>query len=147
MNESQWLKAWDNFLAIYVTKFAHLLPDLLAYAGVIRNLISNKFDFILYDTNFRIAREHTKCSWATLRVDLQMQAMQSRLIALSSGRPIGRERAFRSVPTSYCFSFHNREKFCSSKDCAYKHSCPTCNGPHPVYMCRSGGSNSPPFPP
>ena len=136
LSDTDWNTAWDEYLSVYVQKHRDLLPHLLTHARVVRNLITNKFDFYLYDSNFRMAREHTKCSWATLRVDLQMLASQIRrptdLSISGKARP--------TIPVGFCYAFHSHGQYCSDQNgsCKYKHDCPKCHLKHPIYSCKSG---------
>ena len=128
LNESDWTMAFDTFVAVYVQKFPEQLQDLLTYGNTIRKMISSGQAWWYYDRQFRIAREYSQCSWATMRVDLYMQNLNRNV---QTYKPNFREVA--TIPTGYCFKYHSKEKRCFDRGCKFKHTCPRCDKPHPQY--------------
>lgn len=138
LTENEWATAMDIYMAVYVQKFPQDVPNLLTYIQHIKDLMRHGADWLMYDTQFRIDREFTHCSWSSVRQDLELRAFRS----LQSPKPTFRPQSttqsnFTRVPTGYCFSFHQRGTRCYNQNCRYKHLCPKCSKPHPLFRpCR-----------
>ena len=91
--------------------------------------MSRNDDWAYYDQQFRLAREHSKCTWTTIRVDLQLTAQTSKKF---------RKYTAPTIRKGYCFRYHAKETKCSfNAQCKYKHDCPICNGKHPMFTCNN----------
>lgn len=140
LSETEWSSAWDEYMSVYVGKFPDKMNDLLTYGRSIKAMMSHKIDWNYYDTQFRKSREYSKCSWTAIRIDLQLAASTFRNGNNSEARNKTGEQYKKStrVPAGYCFKFHDRNQRCEARDCNYKHYCPDCKKPHPIYFgCRS----------
>ena len=55
---------------------------------------------------------------------------------LSSANQTSNAASPLSLPKGFCFSFHNRGKFCNARGtCQFSHACPKCNATHPAFKC------------
>ena len=155
----QWLEAWEVFMAIYTQKSSHRrhIQALLTYSWDIRNMSKLNYDWLGFDREFRMDRESTKCSWATVRHDLhltygQPQHPTPRQPTPSFQKPeyTQQQQPFlhhsnvrnhplytaqgHAIPRGYCIRFHSREVICEKgTECTYLHKCPTCNRRHPIF--------------
>ena len=134
LNEREWNKAWDEFLATHTRRFPEDLLELITYGKFIREMMVMGYNWNFYDTNFRKDREHSLCKWSTIRIDLQIQASQMKKTPESF--PVNNQNN-QHVPVGYCFKFHARNLRCESHPCRYKHNCPRCNKTHPAFFSCS----------
>ena len=74
LTESEWCSAWDDFFAVYTIKNPQSLCELITYSKTIKDMMRSGSDWRRYDQQFRLDRQHNKCSWAAVRVDLQIAA-------------------------------------------------------------------------
>ena len=133
LKESDWTMAFDTYVAVYVQKYPEQLQDLLTYGNTIKRMMNSGQQWWHYDKQFRVAREYSHCSWATVRVDLIMQ-MNSR----DNQTQRQKFQEYPRIQPGYCFNYHAREKKCFKRNCSYKHNCPRCNKIHPGYQpCNS----------
>ena len=75
-------------------------------------------DWRHYDRQFRVDREYSHCSWATVRVDLQLTAtLKSTHTMTRNNQPFRQaSQPFKAnttrqqsrLPTGYCFSYHSQ---------------------------------------
>ena len=128
--EAEWGSAWDDFTAIYTQKYPEQLNDLITYGKTVKEFMRLGQNWQYYDSNFRIDREYTKCSWAALRVDLQINASKSNFRSQSTNKSYQQNS---KTPTGYCFDYHNISQRCTFQNCTYKHTCPTCDQRHPMF--------------
>ena len=77
LNEREWGRAWDDYIAIYTRRYPEQLWDLLTYGKFIKNMMDMGHNWSYYDSNFRKDREFSLCNWTTIRIDLQIQASKS----------------------------------------------------------------------
>ena len=155
----QWLEAWEVFMAIYTQKSSHRrhIQALLTYSRDIRNMSKLNYDWLGFDREFRIDRESTKCSWATVRHDLHLTYGQPRHPTPRQPTPSFQKPEYtqqqqpflhhsnvrnhplytaqgHAIPRGYCIRFHSREVICEKgTECTYLHKCPTCNRRHPIF--------------
>ena len=141
LSETEWSAAWDDYMAVYTTKYPSQLNDMITYSKTIKDFMRLGYNWQHYDIMFRTDREYTKCSWAALRVDLQISISTQR-----SFRPPLSKNTDKSVnnysnnqtPPGYCFKYHDKYSKCTSPSCPYKHFCPRCGAKHPLYwLCKS----------
>ena len=143
LTETEWCTAWDDFLAVYTQNHAHDLSDLITYSRHIKDLMQSGADWGHYDRQFRVDREYSHCSWATVRVDLQLTAtLKSTHTMTRNNQPFRQaSQPFKAnttrqqsrPPTGYCFSYHSQSVRCTAENCQYKHVCPRCKRNHPMY--------------
>lgn len=133
LSDFEWITAWDIFMAIYTQKYPHELQDLLTYSQSIKRMMLSNSNWRYYDKQFRLSREHSLCSWLTVRIDLQLAAMNTASNSRFQRRENSKSGTAQHVPLGYCFKFHRRELFCTSRQCKYKHECPRCNRMHAMY--------------
>ena len=131
LTEAEWGSAWDDFTAIYTKKYPEQLNDLITYGKTVKEFMRLGQNWQYYDSNFRIDREYTKCSWAALRVDLQINASKSNFRSQSTNKSY--QQNSKRPPTGYCFAYHNISQRCTYQNCTYKHTCPTCDQRHPMF--------------
>ena len=144
LTETEWCTAWDDFLAVYTQKYPHHLTDLITYSRHIKELMQTGADWRHYDHQFRVDREYSLCSWAAVRVDLQLAATlrrtQQPFRPAFPPRPVQHRPQSQSSrpPPGYCFTFHAPNVRCEMQNCPFKHTCPKCKGKHPMYRpCHS----------
>ena len=152
LTENEWSAAWDDYFAIYIQKHTHHITDMITYSRHIKELMNSGADWRHYDQQFRSDREFSHCSWATVRIDLQLTAMlkptqqayrkdhtqhshQSYIQPFRSSQPYrqGPIKPQTGLPTGYCFAYHSQSIRCTVEGCRYKHSCPKCNRAHPAF--------------
>ena len=75
ITENEWVAVWNDFMAVYVIKYQEQLSDLLTYGKHIKEMMRIGLNWRYYDRHFRTARETTRCSWSTVRVDFQLNAV------------------------------------------------------------------------
>ena len=147
INRSQWLAAWDEYMAIYIQKHPKHIAQMMTYAKTIRSMMASNYDWRSYDETFRRRREladnnNSASSWVELKLDAYLEAMKKPGGEFREAKRGARKSASvegrNLVPPSYCYDYHNRFSFCENHNCTYLHQCPTknCQGNHPIYMCR-----------
>lgn len=139
LSENDWQTAFDTFMAVYTLAYPNDLQDLITYGQTIKRMMTKKQRWWHYDRQFRMAREFNKCSWLTIRIDLQLESQQpTPAVAVKNNfrKPQAR------LPLGYCFLYHNRWTYCDKKQCKYDHSCPKCRGNHPEYRCGQVSSST-----
>ena len=142
LTETEWCSAFDEYLSVYLVANPDHLGDILTYGRTIKAMMRNNQNWRFYDEQFRRDRELTLCSWASLRVDLQISAAQ---LSTSVSSPPNNGHSFRGnspsnigqIPKGYCFRYNTPGTRCLTTQCTFKHSCPSCLKPHPIYMCKS----------
>lgn len=142
--ENQWNTAFDIFVTIYTKQYPKELEELLTYGHSVKQLMASGANWRLYDRQYRISREYSKCCWATMRVDLQLQARAGRLQEAQGPTKDTRfAKATNNIPKGYCFHYHRKGKFCTSRSCKFSHECWRCNKPHPTYACYTSQNEQP----
>ena len=76
-NLSQWLSAFNTFVAIYVEKFPTEAPRLMKYCEVVRDIASKPGDWSFYDDQFRYIRQSApdQYPWDTIHWELWLRAV------------------------------------------------------------------------
>ena len=143
ITETEWSTAWDDFLAVYTQKHPNDLSDLITYSRHIKELMRSGANWRYYDHQFRVDREYSLCSWAAVRVDLQLTATLNKpTFTPHNTQPFLPARSFRAntprqqqnrPPPGYCYNYHSQYVRCTTDNCQYKHACPKCNRSHPMY--------------
>ena len=128
----EWLRAFDDYLSVYTSKHPSQLSNLITYSKFIKGLMAKNHDWLYYDTHFRKDREHSRCSWTQVRIDLQIAS--AKYTSQNNTTTPGYNQSNR-IPSGFCFSYHSRYERCQHSDCKYKHSCPNCEKNHPMFIC------------
>ena len=141
LSENEWSSAWDDFVAVYADAYPHKLSDLITYGKSIKAMMAKNQNWRTYDEQFRKDRELTLCSWASVRVDLQLstaQPLPQTSIVQNHNAQLfrGYSTSKTPAPNGFCFRFHTQGTRCNQNQCPYKHRCPKCNGTHPVFLCN-----------
>ena len=156
LNIFEWLKAFDIYASVYIDRaksaeeVKSLTKALLTYKRNMQDLKDKGYDWVAYDRHFRKKQEVKLRSWASLSSSLMLFYAGGNRGNNRSFRNFARGQPFRRkyqqdqeghrtrIPKGYCFSYHNKNNFCSRKDCSYKHQCFKCErGDHPAYKCSS----------
>ena len=140
---SQWAKAFQVFLSIYLSKPSRAAdaPALLKYQQTVQNIAERGGAWRSYDESFRSMRTAQGWRWNMVHWELWMKAMQPLPVphhVKAAGQPafLNKERADgRPRPRNVCFKF-NRGQACNPNACAYTHSCSACSGSHPATRCN-----------
>ena len=141
LTEGEWSSAWDDYLAVYTIKRPQSLCDMLTYSKMIKDLMKTGADWRSYDQQFRADREHNQCSWAAIRVDLQIAATLKMPNNTRNNQPFRHNQnnypfRFRAQqktpPVGYCYEYHKPNTKCFVTNCPYKHVCPRCSQKHPM---------------
>ena len=143
LTETEWCTAWDEFLAVYTQKPRNDLSDLITYSRHIKDLMQSGADWRYYERQFRVDREYSQCSWATVRVDLQLTATLKSTHTMTSNNQPFRQASQHSKanttrqqsrpPTGYGYNYHSQSVRCTAEICQHKHVCPRCKRNHPMY--------------
>ena len=128
LDESQWASAFDIYVAIYCMKYPNQLQELLSYGNTIKRLMKNKSRWWVYDKQFRLTRQYSKCSWANIRVDLYLNCQTA-----TESRNFRNFRRFEAIPRGYCYRYHSKEQACRNEVCKFSHACIRCKRQHPMY--------------
>lgn len=135
LNEAEWSSAMDVFVAVYVQKYPQQLNDILTYVHYIKDLMKQGANWRYYDTNYRLDREFSQCTWTTIRQDLELRSFRGQLSFRNNQTSQTTPSSTSSKPPiGYCFSYHQPGLRCHNKPCKYKHSCPRCHNNHPAFM-------------
>ena len=153
LTESEWCSAWDDFLAVHTIKNPQSLCELITYSKTIKYMMRSGSDWRRYDQQFRLDRQHNKCSWAAVRVDLQIaatlannnrnnqsfQSFNSRNNQSFQSFSARNNQRFRpshgthaaygaqtkpSIPVGFCFEYHCPNTRCTALRSTFKHTCP-----------------------
>ena len=107
LTEHQWTSAMDIFIAVNVQKHPSELNSILTYSNYIKGLMRSKANWQWYDTQFRMDREFSNCSWLTVGQDLELQAFCTQIshkLAFLGNTP--KQTSKLRVPPGYCFAYH-----------------------------------------
>ena len=140
LSEFEWNQAWDNYMAIYLAKYPKDLNPMLSYHQNIQKMMAKQANWRDFDNQFRTDREYIRCSWDTIRADLEREAyavpvkpfrtQQSKF----QNKPLANKGFNSNIPKGYCYDFHSQNKFCNREKCSFKHQCPECQGKHAQYQ-------------
>ncbi len=134
LTESEWCAAWDDYMAVYTLKHPTTLVDMITYAKSIKDLMKSGSDWRNYDQQFRSDREHNLCSWAAVRVDLQIAATLKPTNETRNNQPFRSSLSRQqTTPLGYCFDYHRPNFRCIKQNCKYKHLCARCGQQHPMF--------------
>ena len=101
--------AWGVYMAIYLQKYTSELNSMLSYQEYIHKLMRQQARWWAYDKQFRIDKEHARCSWDTIRPDLERDAyMPSNFRgtgAYQKGTPSNRNAPTNVIPKGFCYDF------------------------------------------
>ena len=134
LSQHEWSTAMDIFTAVYIEKYPDESRAILSYSHFIKRLMTLGANWFLYDKKYRTTREFTKCSWLTVRYDLEREAFLPRNEDKSkSFRSIKPDPSQSKVPPGYCFAYHKEGVRCTNQRCTYKHTCFKCHKHHPAF--------------
>ena len=145
ISASDWTKTFFVFYSAYIEKHPHLSQSLLSYGHRIMSFMDQSIHWEAYDIGFRTELE-IDCAkgvlpnWSELKMDLylknssQMSNNQEGNNKFFPGRQIPTNQLSANIPPGFCFSFHSLAQRCLTRNCTYKHACPTCGKTHPVYF-------------
>ena len=133
-NISQWVTAFNTFVAIYVERAPQDAPKLMKYCEVVREIAFKSGEWLFYDEKFRFLRQSAPENnpWDQIHWGLLLRRMvHSHGKTLPSRTHDARPRSFRSpiFPRGICWTFH-AVKPCSG--CSYEHICYKCEAKHPA---------------
>ena len=154
LTETEWCSAWDDYTAVYVHHHPLEVNELISYGKRIKSFMTNKQNWRFYDERFRRERESRPFSWASIRVDIQLQAAHQLFHSQALGvenLPFRAQQGakLRDIPKGHCFKYHNKRSRCENKQCKFSHTCPICKQNHPIFKCTgkqqkvpTGGQNT-----
>ena len=162
-NITQWSKAWDTYVAVYVKKpsFLRHINDLYTYSHQVKSMAEQGYNWIYYDHEFRKDRAamDNPYPWNAYREDLYLQAAS--VVFRQQSNLTGQQQALNQnnnkvngqsgqaqasvrelIPKGYCYSFHSPQQRCSkNNECKYSHDCFKCKkARHPTFKCKAQGS-------
>ena len=144
LTEAEWIRAFDIYIAIYIDKYPDAANALLTYTHNVQNIMAAGGDWQHYDSKFRQEREFSLVSWYTVRPDLEIQAFRPNRTFREKFPPKFNGQSQQRLPRGYCYDYHSRGTRCTRRSCSYKHTCPKCDQPHPVYFpCRQRPDQKP----
>ena len=142
LSQQEWTQAMFIFIAVYIERYPEETTALLSYAQNVRDLMDNGANWAWYDIQFRTDREFSRCKWDEMRQDLELRSFRK-----TTDKPFRSSYANQTrnstskddrPPQGYCYAFHARNQRCTNQHCTFKHTCPRCRGPHPLFMrCNS----------
>ncbi|XP_071169651.1 uncharacterized protein [Mytilus edulis] len=155
----QWNNAFDIFLSIYLTKYPHMMLDLIKYGNNMRKLgyESGIQAVKLYDEEFRKLRVVHRLDWVILHDELYRLAtaikhsVNYQQHSQSSGSKNSRspflgktQQKQGKYPIGFCWRYCDTG-MCGSKACKLKHQCVHCGQKHASDICNkrpTGGKPS-----
>ena len=144
-NLTQWLSAFNTFVAIYVEKYPTEAPKLMKYCEVVRDIASKPGDWSFYDEQFRYIRQSAPdhYPWDNIHWELWLRAVTNFRARpqVSSDKVSTRPRSRLSFPKGTCWAFH-AGRFCGG--CRFDYVCFKCGSPHPASQCSSPNSQRAP---
>ena len=158
LTESEWCAAWDDYFAVYIQKHPQHITDLITYSRHIKELMTSGANWRHYDQQFRSDREYSQCSWAAVRVDLQLSAMlkppQSQSFRnhqppqhFRNNRPF-RNQMSRQLANSYCFTYQpatasrTTHRMPDVQSTTVRTSTPARNAANPIQPSNNANNNS-----
>ncbi|VDI03187.1 Hypothetical predicted protein [Mytilus galloprovincialis] len=146
----QWNNAFDIFLSIYLTKYPHMMLDLIKYGNNMRKLgyESGIQAVKLYDEEFRKLRVVHRLDWVILHDELYrlataikhsgnyQQHSQSSGSKNSRSPFLGKTQQKQGkYPNGFCWRYCDTG-MCGSKACKLKHQCVHCGQKHASDICN-----------
>ena len=146
LDQLDWSRAFDMFMAAYLEKHPECVQCLLSYAHRIKGFMKQGINWYNYDVSFRKEVEIDSergltPDWGDLKMDLYFTA--SKTPKPYSATPIALaaspKRAYRDgiaktneggLPNGICFRYHSRERRCESPTCPWSHNCHKGGGKH-----------------
>ena len=140
---TQWVTAFNTFVAIYVERVPQDAPKLMKYCEVVRDIAFKSGEWPLYDEQFRFLRQSApeQHPWNQIHWELWLRAMVNSRGKIPANpthdnRPRSRSRTF---PKPICWTFH-AGKTCSG--CNYEHICCKCGTKQPASHCSASGNHT-----
>ena len=149
-NTSQWLTAFNTFVAVYSERFTQAAPQLMKYCETVRDISAKGGDWRFYDEQFRFLRQSDPnlFPWDQIHWELWFQTMlPSRNNAHKSISNPDRDKPphrFRQqFPKGTCWAFHGGKTCSGSK---FEHICFKCGSRHPASQCPTSRGKTKPTP-
>ena len=140
---TQWITAFNTFVAIYVERVPQDASKLMKYCEVVRDIAFKSGEWLFYDEQFRFLRQSApeQHPWDQIHWELWLRAMVNSRGKIPTNqthdnRPRSRSRTF---PKGTCWTFH-AGKTCSG--CNYEHICYKCGAKHPASHCSASGNHT-----
>ena len=145
---TQWLSAFNTFVAIYTSKFHSEAPKLMKYCEIVRDITNKPGDWNFYDQQFRFLRQSVpdQHPWDGVHWELWLKAVTSfrhKSQATFSDKPTFRHKGRQQFSKGVCWVF-NAGKYCAA-GCRFEHKCSHCGSKHPASQC-SGETQQRVFP-
>ena len=140
LSESEWLMAWNTYMAVYLEKFPKEVHRMLTYQKNIQKMMTKNANWRQFDLKFRQERAYGNIPWHAIRPDLERDAYLSGLNRQNfrdSNMSHTKYTHNSQVPKGYCFAYNTQTERCIQTQCHYKHACPQCGGSHPGYRHTS----------
>ena len=135
---SEWLSAWNIFLAIMGDVRPDIRPaKLCKHFQQIQRLHQARHDWHKYDTEFRRLIELNLVHWCEVHFELLQlcQVSQNPLFTKPQFQPQRRQPvSLKSFPKGFCFKFHSNSD-CRG-GCGFDHSCFNCGFAHSFSACK-----------
>ena len=138
---TQWLSAFNIFVAIYAEKQATDTPKLMKYCETVRDIAAKPGDWLYYDEQFRFIRQSApdQYPWDAIHWELWLKAVTNFRPNPQFPSDKGKLRTRSpSFPKGTCWRFQ-AGKVCNG--CRFDHACFKCGSPHPATQCSSGQQN------
>ena len=135
---TQWLSAFNIFVAIYAEKQATDTPKLMKYCETVRDIAAKPGDWLYYDEQFRFIRQSApdQYPWDAIHWELWLKAVTNFRPKPQFPSDKGHLRTRpQSFPKGTCWRFQ-AGKVCNG--CRFDHVCFKCGSPHPATQCSSG---------
>lgn len=149
---SQWLSAFNTFVAVYSERFPNEAPKLMKYCEIIRDISAKPGDWSFYDEQFRYIRQSApdQYPWDGIHWELWLKAVinfrgkpQFNSEKIYTGNST-RARPRQSFPKGSCWTFH-AGRYCAG--CRFEHICFKCGSKHPASQCSVTQQHSAPLSP
>ena len=129
---TQWLSAFNIFVAIYAEKQATDTPKLMKYCEIVRDIAAKRGDWLYYDEQLRFIRQSApdQYPWDAIHWELWLKAVTN--FRPKPHFPSGKghlRTSPQSFPKGTCWRFH-AGKVCNG--CRFDHVCYKCGSPHPA---------------
>ena len=134
---TQWLSAFNIFVAIYAEKQATHTPKLMKYCEIVRDTAAKPGDWLYYDEQFRFIRQSApnQYPWDAIHWELWLKAVTNFRPKPQFPSDKGHLRTRpQSFPKGTCWRFQ-AGRLCNG--CGFDHICFKCGSPHPATQCSS----------
>ena len=145
-----WAQCFAVYTAALTMKHPQRLPNLMTYMMITaKNARKFKWpSWVIYDQNFRqemAARRET--NWARIEPGMYTQIFTgtesvthwTTLLSTAPWLPYKTSQVTpaKSEEREVCRRYNDKDKHCNFKNCRYSHTCKTCKGRHPQFLCTN----------